>query len=444
MSRRSLVSAVLLLACANSAGQRPGAALHPRPSPLAPGKAVNEAATAARCDWARGFAAGTVGGRGGQVLRVTTLASSGPGSLAEALMTPGPRVVVFEVGGVIDLALSTLKVSEPFVTIAGQTAPAPGITLIRGGVSVATHDVVIQHLRVRPGTAGQKTGWQPDGISSSSGAYNFIVDHCSLSWAVDENLSASGSRFKGNTPDEWRQATTHLVTFSHNIVAEGLAQATHEKGEHSKGSLIHDNVTGVLVYGNLYASNTERNPFFKGGARGVVANNFIVNPGKYAMKYTLVEDEWAGHAPEGGQMVVVGNVLKYGANTPAGTPLLFSSGIGPCDVFLKDNLALDARGQPAPLLGGLLRNFHQQKEPPVWPPGFEAAAASTVVEKLAHEVGARPWDRDAIDARIVEQALGGTSRIVDNESEVGGYPGPTPTSAAFVADAWDMRCVVRK
>jgi hypothetical protein len=441
MSWRYRVLTALLLACTGCAGQ-PGPALKHQ-SALAT-KTTTRPAPAATCEWARGFAAGTVGGRGGRVLRVTTLASWGPGSLAEALLTPGPRVVVFEVGGVIDLALATLKITEPFLTIAGQTAPSPGITLIRGGLSVATHDVVIQHLRVRPGTAGQKTGWQPDGISSTSGTYNFIVDHCSLSWAIDENLSASGSRFKGNTPDEWRQSTTHQVTFSHNIIAEGLAHATHEKGEHSKGSLIHDNVTGVLVYGNLYASNTERNPFFKGGARGVVANNFLVNPGKYAMKYTLVEDEWSGHAPEVGQMAVVGNVFKYGPNTPEGTPLLFSSGVGSCQVFLKDNVATDARGRPAPQLGGLLQNFREQKEPPVWPPGFEAAPASTLVEKFAREVGARPWDRDAIDARIIEQALSGSSRIIDNESEVGGYPSPTPTSAPFVPEAWDMTCMLLK
>lgn len=442
MSRCWLASSGLLLACAASVSPHSSSVTQAPAAPAA--KVASEPSRSGTCDWARGFAAGTVGGRGGQLLRVTTLASSGPGSLAEALKTPGPRVVVFEVGGVIDLALSTLKLSEPFVTIAGQTAPSPGITLIRGGLSVATHDVVIQHLRVRPGAAGQKTGWQPDGISSGSGAYNFIVDHCSLSWAIDENLSASGNRFKGNTPDEWRQNTTHQVTFSHNIVAEGLAHATHEKGEHSKGSLIHDNVTGVLVYGNLYASNTERNPFFKGGARGVVANNFIVNPGEYAVKYTLVADEWIGHPYETGQMAVVGNVLKYGPNTPENTPLLFSSGVGACEVFLKDNLALDARGQQAPQLGGALQNLHEQQEPPVWPAGFQAAAASTVIETLVPDVGARPWDRDATDARIVEQALHGTSRIIDSESDVGGYPSSASTSAAFVPDAWDLTCMVRK
>jgi hypothetical protein len=413
-------------------------------APPAPSKSTSAAAPPKTCDWARGWAAGTLGGRGGQILRVTTLSASGPGSLAEALATPGPRIVVFEVGGVIDLELSTLKLSEPFVTIAGQTAPPPGITLIRGGLSVATHDVVIQHLRVRPGSAGQTRGWQPDGISSSSGTYNFVVDHCSISWAVDENLSASGSRFKGSTPDEWRQNTSHQVTFSHNLVAEGLAHATHEKGEHSKGSLIHDNVTGVLLFGNLYASNTERNPFFKGGARGVVANNVIVNPGKYAMKYTLVPDEWHGHAHEIGQMVVVGNVFKHGPSTSPETPLLFSTGAGSCDVFLNDNVAVDREGKPVAELGGVVENLRRQQEPPLWPPGFEALPSSRLIAQLVREVGARPWDRDAIDARIIEQALAGTSRIIDSESEVGGYPVQPATSRAFVAEAWDMTCVVER
>jgi hypothetical protein len=375
---------------------------------------------------------------------VTTLAAAGPGSLAEALEARGPRVIVFEVGGVIDLGLATLRVREPFVTVAGQTAPAPGITLVRGGISVGTHDVVIQHLRVRPGTAGQAIGWHPDGISSSSGTVDFVVDHCSLSWAVDENLSASGSRFKGATPDEWRENTSHRVTFSHNIVAEGLAHATHEKGEHSKGSLIHDNVTGVLVYGNLYASNTERNPFFKGGARGVVANNWVVNPGKYAMKYTLVPDEWAEHAHETGQMAVVGNVLRHGRNTPAGVPLLFSSGVGDCDVFLLDNVALDRAGAPVPLLGGTVENLHQVAAPPAWPTGFSAEPASGLPERLATLVGARPWDRDSVDARIVQQALDGSSAIIDSEEAVGGYPHPAPTAAPFVEADWDLGCVTRR
>jgi hypothetical protein len=103
---------------------------------------------------ALGWAAQTAGGRGGKIIRVTTLAADGPGSFVEAIQTKGPRIVVFEVGGVIDLHKRELKITEPFLTIAGQTAPSPGITLIRTGIDVLTHDVILQHIRVRTGTAG--------------------------------------------------------------------------------------------------------------------------------------------------------------------------------------------------------------------------------------------------------------------------------------------------
>ena len=107
-----------------------------------------------------GFGFETKGGAGGEIVRVTNLNKSGEGSLAAALEMEGPRIVVFEVGGVIDLEKSSLGIRNPNITIAGQTAPNPGITLIKGGIGIATHEVVIQHIRVRPGEAGhKKKGW---------------------------------------------------------------------------------------------------------------------------------------------------------------------------------------------------------------------------------------------------------------------------------------------
>jgi hypothetical protein len=80
-----------------------------------------------------GWAGGTPGGDGGQVIRVTSLAGAGPGSFREAVTAKGPRTVVFDVAGVIDLARHSVKIVEPFLTIAGETAPSPGVTLIKGG-----------------------------------------------------------------------------------------------------------------------------------------------------------------------------------------------------------------------------------------------------------------------------------------------------------------------
>ena len=114
-----------------------------------------------------GFGMQTIGGLEGRVIRVTSLGQDGLGSLRAAVEAKGPRLVVFEVGGIIDLARKSIRATEPYLTIAGQTAPPPGITLLRGALAVETHDVVIQHLSVRPGDAGRprKSGWSPDGIA---------------------------------------------------------------------------------------------------------------------------------------------------------------------------------------------------------------------------------------------------------------------------------------
>ena len=246
-----------------------------------------------------GPAAVTHGGRGGKIIRVTNLDADGPGSFKAALEAKGPRIIVFEVGGVIDLERTTLAIKEPYLTIAGQTAPSPGITFIRGGMDIATHDVIVQHIRIRPGSAGQgwMSGWDEDSISTV-GASNVIVDHCTLTWGTDENLSASGPRFTGATPEEWRRGASHDITFSNNIIAESLAYSSHSKGEHSKGSLIHDNVTGLLIVGNLYAHNYERSPLFKGGVHGIIANNLIYNPGPRAIHYNLAPEEWGAKRAE--------------------------------------------------------------------------------------------------------------------------------------------------
>jgi hypothetical protein len=367
--------------------------------------------------------------------------------LQEAIDTPGPRIVVFEVGGVIDLGQQTVNIREPFLTIAGQTAPSPGVTLIRGGIDIRTHDVVIRHLRIRPGSAGGQPFKGPDfDAISTVAAHDVIVDHCSLTWATDENLSASGPRFTGATLAEWRRGTSYNITFSHNLIAEGLAYSVHPKGEHSKGSLIHDNTTGILITDNLYAHNLERSPLFKGGAQGLVVNNLIYDPGQRAMHYNLIAEEWKDHAFVTGEIAAIGNVLRAGPSTREGLALFTVGGSGDLDLHLSDNIAVDRWGSPLPLRGSYTNAPVKVRavSRPFLPAGVVPRPAREVQDAVIREAGARPHERDPHDARVVANVIEGRGEIIDSEAEVGGYPVVAATKAPFVDSEWDLDTMERR
>ena len=379
------------------------------------------------------------GGRGGKIIRVTNLDASGAGSFAEAVATKGSRIVVFEVGGVIDLKGATVKIEEPFLTIAGQTAPSPGITLIDGDVSLRAHHVIIQHLRIRAG-ASHRTGKADIDAFATSGAHDVLIDHCSFSWAVDENCSMSGPRFEGNTLEDWRKNTTHRVTISHCIIAEGLSNSIHHKGEHSKGTLVHDNATEILITNNLYASNLDRNALFKGGVQAVFANNYIYNPGVKAMHYALVKTQWKGHEYATGKLSVVGNVLQYGPDTKD-IPLLDVTLDGTCQIFMADNEAKDRAGNPVTQVQGEKAILTETK--PTWYKNLPVIPAADLRESIAKNAGARPWDRDEVDTRIIQEMLTQNGKIINSETEVGGYPSPKLTRAKFEEKAWDLETMAR-
>lgn len=392
---------------------------------------------------AMGWAATTPGGRGGAIIKVTNLNAEGPGSFADAVAAKGPRIIVFEVGGVVDLGAKDVKITEPFVTIAGQTAPSPGITFIRGGLNVATHDVVIQHIRVRPGDAGfpKKSGHDFDAISTSGAAHDIIFDHITVTWATDENMSASGLRFGGDDPEKWRQDASHRVTFSNNIIAEGLTFSTHAKIEHSKGSLIHDNANDILLINNLYAHNYERNPLLKGGVRAAIVNNLIYDPGQRAIHYNLMAEEWAGKTWQMGKLTVVGTVLRAGISTPPNIAMIELGGYGDLELYTKDNIAVDQIGRPLPMLGRYTTapaKFLIQKAPPLWPPYVTPMPAEAVQQYVLHNAGARPWDRDADDVRLIADVAEGRGYHIDSQDELHGYPEQKPTARPFNPDDWNL------
>ncbi|MEZ4802626.1 MAG: hypothetical protein R2797_07605 [Gelidibacter sp.] len=189
---------------------------------------------------AAGFGKHATGGRGGSVIKVTNLNASGSGSLKAALEASGTRTVVFEVGGTIDLAGTNIYADDGNLTIAGQTAPGDGILVKGGQIRFAGSNVICRYLRVRPG-AGEGSSYDGINITSENGTLvqNIIIDHCSISWAKDENFaiqSQSGSNPIAN------------VTLQNSIVSE----CTY-------GSLSNINTSNLTFYRNLFAFNSERN-----------------------------------------------------------------------------------------------------------------------------------------------------------------------------------------
>lgn len=219
---------------------------------------------------AEGFGRLAQGGRGGGVIEVVNLNDSGPGSLRAALNASGPRTIVFRTGGIIELQ-EELQITEPFVTIAAQTAPGDGIVLRNFGISIFTHDVIIRGLRIRAGDGLHILS--PDNrdcVALQEGAYNIIIDHCSLSWALDENVSIGGG--------------AHHVSVQHSIISEGLFRGVHPKGPHSMGLLVDNGSYAVSVHHSLFAHNNGRNPLFMGSTDLEFVNNMVYDWG-YASEF---------------------------------------------------------------------------------------------------------------------------------------------------------------
>jgi hypothetical protein len=381
-----------------SATSSSNAAADGRPMPAFPG--------------AEGFGADTPGGRGGHVLRVANLNDSGAGSLREALSVPGPRIVVFLVSGTI-VHTSPLKITEPYVTVAGQTAPGDGIALAGEEVRVQTHDVVLRHVRIRTGdVVPPADGWtNRDALNLGAPgrpAHDVVIDHCSFSWSVDELVSI------------WYGS--HDVTIQWSILSEALLNSRHPKGPHSMGLLAGDGATRLSIHHNLLAHNNQRNPELDGIALADVRNNVVYNWG----------EEPALLDSRGNRVNFVGNCYRTGPDAfrsfgltavrvdPVASDLrLFiernrDPTLGPSDDNWGMVLMTDTNRPPPD------RSMQALELHPVPPMSLDAAALAAV-RVLADAGAARPT-RDLVDHRVVRSAWSRTGRIIDSPSDVGGWP----------------------
>ena len=183
-----------------------------------------------------------------EVYHVTNLNASGDGSFADAVSKEG-RIIVFDVGGTIELN-GTLTINKSNLTILGQTAPGDGITFSGGDISIADgkKNIIMRYLRIRP---SDKNGGEPDGLSGRWNS-NIIIDHCSLSWSVDELLTI----YAGST--ESSKTIGNHLTIQNTIAAESLRMSNHFKGAHGYGAIMGG--TYASYYNNLLAHHDSRSP----------------------------------------------------------------------------------------------------------------------------------------------------------------------------------------
>lgn len=212
----------------------------------------------------------TFGGRGGKVFVVTSLADSGPGTLREACEAGGARIVVFNVAGIIKLEYPII-VRAPYITIAGQTAPGDGICIAGESFDIATHDVIIRHLRVR---RGETNVLRRDDAISGDAIGNIILDHVSASWGLDETLSMYRNMW---TPEPKRhpdrapeKLPTVNITVQNSIIAESLDTYNHAFGSTFGG-------LNSSMMRNLFANNISRNPSVGMWGDFAFVNNVLFN-----------------------------------------------------------------------------------------------------------------------------------------------------------------------
>jgi len=388
---------------------------------------------------AEGFGAFTPGGRGGKVFAVTTLqdydVSQGeaivPGSLRQAIESPGSRIVVFRISGTIFLK-RTLSVSEPYLTLAGQTAPGDGVCIARRQFSVGAHDVIIRHVRFRLGDEARAE----IGTFQVSGTQNVILDHCSFSWSMDENCTLHGGAAR-NLTVQWC------------IISESLNRSFHPKGEHGHGSLLRSDAGGFSIHHSVYAHNNARNP----------------RPGGYEDKPGLLLDfrnnvvyDWGNTSGYSGlertRLNYVANYFKAGPSTSkAVREFAFSAKTFRTKMFVADNFfyGLPEKNEQNWRMirkwgewEGEIKDTNLVPEPFPAPP-ITTDPADATFEKVLANAGATLPKRDAVDGRVLQEIRTGKGRIIDSQNEVGGWPelqsapASADTDGDGMPDDWEKR-----
>ncbi|MFO8001906.1 MAG: pectate lyase [Marinilabilia sp.] len=336
-----------------------------------------------------------------EVVYVDNLNDSGPGSFRAAVTHRGPRIVLFNVSGTIRLS-RPIFAQNPYLFIAGQSAPAKGIAVEGAPFIVRTHDVLVQDMRFRLGGDYPR---QSDCVSfggRNSVVYNVVFDRCSFAFGLDENIGILDSG-----PG---------ITISHSIVGYGLSRFDHSMG------VLSLNSKGVSLIRNILAFNHDRNPNIRGDSqKAEVLNNLIYNSGAHAVYLgSRGPDNDPLHVLLEGNLLITGNdkLNQYLLSVHKQIPDSFR-------VTWHDNLTLHEDRVLKYIENQILDDsdrFVPAADRPFESSLEELLPAAELLTILPERAGARPEGRDAVDSLIVKHLKNRTGQIIAHEDELGELP----------------------
>jgi pectate lyase len=417
---------------------------------------------------AAGFGAETIGGRGGRLIAVTTLADSGPGSLREALLAPEPRIVIFRVAGTIELKTRiSLGPAQSFLTLAGQTAPGEGVQVKGFDVFVdGAHDLVIRYMRFRPGNTGPLDSSKHSLLlygTKDAKAYNIVIDHCSLYWGPDE--TAGAWEFVENVTWQWNISEGMVHDTCPPTPAPTPANPNPQPSpctnENSKSYLLGtSNGNGaaqknMTLHHNFMVNAAQRNPAIASDGPHHVVNNLIYNWQDFG---TAISNRGAG-----AKVNLIGNVYVRGpvSSTSRYAVALEGSTTNPDQyVYVSDNIGPfrtnDATDAWAIVGNGydtsrywltpLPTNFRRATPWPDSPIPVVPSPSAQVIADVLNDVGATRPVRDALDQRAVADFYNRTGSIkrASRPQEMV-YPvlasaaAPLDTDGDGMPDEWEIR-----
>jgi hypothetical protein len=364
---------------------------------------------------AEGYGRFAEGGRGGRVIKVTNLNDSGPGSFRAAVEADGPRTVIFDVSGLITLESKlVIRKTNSNLTIAGQTAPGKGICLRKFNFGMmGASNVIIRYVRVRPGNI---SGTTLDGMGMAS-SDNCIIDHCSISWTLDEAFSSRGAK---------------NITLQRTLISEALNEAGHKKyppgTQHGYAASIGGDIGSF--HHNLLAHNAGRNWSLAGGLSK--PNNEYA--GRLDIRNNVVFN-WKNRATDGGAHEVnfVNNYYKPGPATqrfhalnaqyggfPGSQRYYFAGNIMEGRFGLTNQeagrIASTERGGKVPT------EYSPWAEQPFFESHVKTRSAAEAYENVLANVGCNFPALDEHDTRVIAEVRSGTPKFKGSKTGLPGLP----------------------